>query len=98
MRIAVGEYRLSPEARDDLIELWGYVRSQSGSERRADASLRAVLDTIERITVFPGMGTERDRFGPGVLAFATGSWLVLYRERPGGIEVVRVTGAHRDIV
>ena len=92
----MAEFKLSPEADDDLVEIWGYVFEQSFSDDRADRVVRRLYETFARIAEFPNMGSQRDHFGQSVLAFADRAYLILYRVGDGRIEVVRVTGAQID--
>ena len=91
-------YTLSEAADADLLDIWGYVFELAQSYERANKTVGELHKTFARLAVFPSLGGHRDRFGPNVLAFAKGNYLVLYRVSPGGIEVVRVTGADADVL
>jgi plasmid stabilization system protein ParE len=94
----LSEYSLSPEADHDLVEIWCYVFELSHAPERADRAVRELETLFGRIAEFPKIGVAHEVYGPGVMLFPGDRYYVLYRERPGGIDVVRVTGADSDLL
>lgn len=90
-------YFLSEKAKSDLEDIWWYVFSFEGSDRRADATLDAIRLTLGRLAERPTLGRTRDWLNPGQLAFPSGSYLIVYRASPEGIEVARVGGGDEDL-
>jgi toxin ParE1/3/4 len=76
-------YLLSPDALQDLQDIWDFVAFDS--ESSADQLEHDFFNTFEKLARQPGMGhsrsdlTERD-----VRFWSTGSYLIVYRERPEG--------------
>lgn len=44
----------------------------------------------------PGMGRPRDDLSLNIRTFPLGSYLIIYREVSGGIEIARVLSARQD--
>jgi toxin ParE1/3/4 len=89
------EIKRSPLLRDDLIEIWLYIAQDN------PAAADRVLDKLEQkfsiLAANPRIGRLRSDIGPDVRSFAVGNYIVLYRERTGGIEIGRVIHGKRDL-
>lgn len=90
-------YKLAAAADADLLEIWAYVFDLAGADGRANRVVRELHETFARLAEYPELGGYRDRFGPGVLVFPKGQYLVLYRVSVDSVEIVRVTGADSDV-
>ncbi|HZL00817.1 MAG TPA: type II toxin-antitoxin system RelE/ParE family toxin [Caulobacteraceae bacterium] len=90
-------YSISPEAREDLDELAGYIArdSLSAAERVIDAIDEAFVALAAR----PGMGHRRGDLTRRAVRFWTvmGRYMIAYRKHCEGIEIVRVFGPGRDV-
>lgn len=85
----------SPRAREDLIELWTHIAADnpSAADRmldRIEAKLRLLADT-------PRLGPARPDIAEGLRLFPIRRYVVLYRELPDGIEIVRVVHGMRRL-
>lgn len=85
----------SPRAREDLIELWTHIAADnpSAADRmldRIEAKLRLLADT-------PRLGPARPDIAEGLRLFPIRRYVVLYRELPDGIEIVRVVRGMRRL-
>lgn len=85
----------SPLAEADLEEIWLYI-AQDAPEQ-ADRVVREIANKSSLLGDQPGVGTTRDELLPGLLSFPVGAYLIFYRKRERGIEVVRVLHGARDI-
>ncbi len=60
-----------------------------------------VLDRIEKkcrsISDFPEMGRRREELGKGLRSFPVGKYVIFYRPRADGIEIIRVLHGARDL-
>ena len=79
---------------EDLIEIWIYIAQDDA------AAADRVLDEIEgKFSVLldhPRLGPSRPDIAPDLRYLPVGSYLILYREIPDGVEIVRVVhGARR---
>lgn len=86
---------LSPEAHADLDEIWLHVAAESleAADKLID-ELRAKCDSL---SVLPSAGRDRSDFFPGARTVPYGNYLILYRERAGWIEVLRIVHGMRDL-
>jgi len=94
----VSAYVVSPQARQDLIEIAEYV---------ADVDLDAAFRLRDRLfaafallAARPGLGHVRDDLAPSRLRvrfWPVGRYLVIYRQAGAAIQIVRVLSAYRDI-
>lgn len=85
----------SPQAEADLEEIWLYIAHDS--PERADHVVREIAKRSSMLGDQPGVGTMRDELLPGLFSFPVGSYVIFYRKRERGIEVVRVLHGARDI-
>ena len=89
-------YRISRPARDDLDEIWRYSAAAWGPER-ADAYLDAILSRLAWLTVHKPLWRERNAIAPGLYSYPQGRHIILFRERSGAMEVVRILHDRMDI-
>jgi len=85
-------------AREDLIEIWRYIASDSG-EQRADKYLRRLNDVITYLAQQPLTGRARPEIQEeGIRSFPAESHVVFYIASVEGIELVRVIHGSQDLV
>ena len=89
-------YVLSPEALQDLQDIWDFITLDN--ENAADQLEDEFFSAFEKLSRQPRMGhirpdwTERDaRFWP------VGSYLIVYRERTGALQILAILHGSRDI-
>jgi toxin ParE1/3/4 len=88
-------YRLSGEARNDLIRING-----STFEDNPQAANRFLQDfdrKCQLLAQFPEMGVKWRELHPPLRSFPVGKHLIFYRPVRGGIEVVRVISGYQDL-
>jgi plasmid stabilization system protein ParE len=88
-------FKLSPEAAEDIREIWAYIAADS---IKAARHLRLqIFEACQRIADNPGIGHSReDLTEKPVLFWPTGSYLIIYIARKP-VEIVRVLHGARDI-
>ena len=88
-------FKLSPEAAQDIREIWAYIAADSiKAARRVRLQ---ILDACQRVARNPGIGHSReDLTDKPVLFWPTGSYLIVYAARKP-VEIVRVLHGARDI-
>jgi toxin ParE1/3/4 len=91
----VAELRISPRARDDLIEIWSYIADDSVTN--ADAFIDRLYETVESLGRNPGLGRHREEFALGIQSFPFGRYLIFYRALTNSVEIIRVLHGARDI-
>jgi toxin ParE1/3/4 len=80
--------RLSPEAEADITAIADYVATEN--PMAADHLVDRLHAQCHRLGSFPKLGASRDDVRPGLRLFPVGNYLLLYREVPQGVEIVRV--------
>jgi toxin ParE1/3/4 len=82
-------------AREDLIAIWAHIAKDS--PQAADRVLDRLEEAANRLADTPQIGPARDDIRPGLRYFVCGPYLLLYRIREGGIEIVRAVHGRRDL-
>jgi plasmid stabilization system protein ParE len=91
----VKRFKLSPEAAQDIREIWAYI---AGDSIKAARRIRLqIFDACQRIAENPEIGHRReDLTDKPVLFWPAGSYLIIYAARKP-VEIVRVLHGARDI-
>jgi toxin ParE1/3/4 len=87
---------LSPEADEDLIEIWGYL-AREASERVADRQLQQIDATCARLKAWPYSGRKRDDLLAGMRSVPIRPYVLFYRIHGDAVEIVRVLHGRRNI-
>jgi len=91
----VSTYRLTPDAEQDLDDIWLYIAADSS--RNADLFEDRLFGTFDRLAAMPGIGHRRpDWTDKPVLFFPVGQYLIVYRET-APLEIVRVLHGARHM-
>jgi len=89
-------YVLSPDALQDLQDIWDYVALDSVDA--ADQLEDEFFNAFEKLARRPRMGhTRRDLTERDVRFWPNGSYLIVYREHPDALQIVAVLHGARDI-
>jgi toxin ParE1/3/4 len=88
---------LSNRAVADFKRIWRYIALDDADA--ADRVLLAIDAKIERLRIFPEIGTPRDEIRPGARTLVHGAYLVLYAYDPisDTVEIVAVVEGQRDL-
>lgn len=90
-------YLLAPEAAQDLVEIWRYIKTES-SAAVADRVERVILEQIVFLARTPGAGHWRKNLtDEPVKFFPVYSYLIVYRPETKPLEIVSVLHGHRDV-
>jgi len=93
----LSRYILSPAAAGDLVQIWRYIRDR-GSEEAANRVEVAILRTISKLAASPGIGYRRpDLVSSDVRFLPIYSYLIVYRESSGPLQVVAILHGAREI-
>ncbi len=89
-------YQLSPEARDDLQEIWIYIAADNPAA--ADELEADIYRACEVLAGNPGIGHKRpDLTGEPVLFWPVrGRYLVIYQKKTQPLTIVRILHGARD--
>ncbi len=91
----MARYTKRPRAEADLLEIWLYIAQDS--PRAADRLLDRIEAQCRLLADNPRLGRARPEIAPDARAWIVGRYLILYRARDDGIEVVRVVHGAREI-
>jgi toxin ParE1/3/4 len=90
----LARFTRTAQAEEDLIDVWTYVAKDNLGA--ADRVLDRIDEVCASLAENPRLGPARPDLAEGLRYFVAGSYLVIYREAPGGVEIVRVVhGARR---
>ena len=83
-------------AAKDLLEIVRYTKRRWGPQqaRRYREELELVL---QKVSVMPEIGREREELAPRVRSFVVGSHVGFYVPRRGGITIVRLLHSRMDV-
>jgi toxin ParE1/3/4 len=91
----VSQFRISPRASADLIEIWSYIADDSVAN--ADAFIDKLYEMLQVLGSQPGSGRGREELAPGMRSFPFGRYVISYRVVTNTMEIVRVLHGSRDI-
>jgi antitoxin ParD1/3/4/toxin ParE1/3/4 len=90
-------YTLAPEAGRDLVEIWRYVKKESGQEA-ADRVESVIRSKFAYLAELPGAGHwRRDLTSAEVRFFSVYSYLIVYRPESRPLEIVSILHGSRDV-
>ncbi|HEV2763328.1 MAG TPA: type II toxin-antitoxin system RelE/ParE family toxin [Pyrinomonadaceae bacterium] len=87
--------KIAAAAEEDLKEIWVYV-----AEHNPEAAHRLIKDITRRFAVLrehPQMGREQNKLLVNLRSLAVRNYVIFYQPFEGGIEILRVLHASRDI-
>lgn len=91
-----GERTLRPRAKRDLAQIWRYTAA-TWSIQQADAYLREIESSMDRLTVEDNLDTPSEAGGPGCFKRRVGSHVIFYRRSATGVDVIRVLHGRMDV-
>ena len=90
------EYRLTPLARSDLVEIWAYT-CETWSPDQADRYHGQIITALESFVQNPDHGRDMNHVRPDYRRGTVGSHFIFYKKTAYGIEVIRILHQQRDI-
>jgi toxin ParE1/3/4 len=85
----------SPDARNDLIEIWLYIAQEN--QAAANRLIASIEEKLNLLSDSPQMGQTREDLAPLIRSFPVSKYLLFYRPISDGIQLVRVIHGARDI-
>jgi toxin ParE1/3/4 len=92
----MARYRIARRADSDLDDIWLSI-AQRESPVAADHVLTRLYEAFVSVSLSPGIGAPRSRFGPHLRMFPVFEYLIFYRPANDGIEIARVLHGKRNI-
>jgi toxin ParE1/3/4 len=88
---------LRQSARDDLREIYDYIRQQGGFGKTAKAYIRRIRDRCHKIGDIPLGSVSRDDLGPGIrMAVFERSVVILYTVDDDTVWITNILSGGRD--
>jgi len=91
-----GRVRWTSRAECDLEEIAYHIGVTESDPRVATALIDAICAKCEGYANQPEMGTLEEHLGDGLRCFVSRPFVVVYRRREDGIDIVRVVHGSRD--
>lgn len=91
------DFRITPRARDDLINIARYTLGIWGRQQR-DVYLRNLDERFQWLAENPRLGKSRPDVQEGYYSFPQGSHLVFYITRDNGIDIIGIPHQNMDIL
>jgi toxin ParE1/3/4 len=89
-------YRLSPEAKKDLLNIRAYTQKKRGNQQ-AQKYIDALEKRCNDLARNPHLGRERPEIKPGYRSIAEGKHVIFYRADDSSIEILRIPHGRMDI-
>ena len=89
------ELTLSPEAEQDLIDIWSYIAENSPTN--ADKYIDKLYSKSSLLADNPDIGTPYTKLIDELYRFPVDHYLLFYRKYSDGIEIIRILHSSRDI-
>ena len=87
--------RRTKRANNDLIAIWRHIALDNPAA--ATAQLTEIERKLRLLSFFPKIGRKRDDIRKGLRMFPCDSYVILYRETAGSVEIVRAVHGARDL-
>ena len=92
----MGEVRLSRLAQRDLLEIWFHIAADKGPAT-ADHWIDRIEARCRQLAEFPESGPPRPDIAGAARMLVIARWLALYEITKGGVRIMRVVDAARDL-
>ncbi len=86
---------LSPDATQDLDDIWDYIATNNQSA--ANKVIDEIATQFELLRQMPEAGRSRSELQMGLRSFPVGRYLIFYRPSATSVEIVRVLHSARDV-
>ena len=89
------KYFLSTQAHADVEEIVSYIAEDN--YEAAERTLEKFRSKFQRLAEFPMTGSPRPELGAELRSLAVGAYIIFYRPRVFGVEILRVLHGNRDL-
>jgi plasmid stabilization system protein ParE len=92
----MSQFTLDREVPGDLDEIWNYVGIEKNNPTAAIRQIEMLHDKFALLATHPLLGELREDVGADVRTFVAERYLILYRARDFGVEIIQVVDSARD--
>lgn len=89
-------YRLTPAAKSDLLEIWNYTVETWG-EKQAEKYLLDIEFKLEQLAANPKLGRQRPEISPGYYSFPVSKHIIFYLHSDNHIDIIGILHGRMDI-
>jgi toxin ParE1/3/4 len=89
-------YRLTPAAKSDLLEIWNYTVETWG-EKQAERYLLDIEIKLEQLAANPKLGRQRPEISPGYYSFPVEKHIGFYLYSGNHISIIGILHGRMDI-
>ena len=89
-------YRLTPSAKSDLIEIWNYTVETWG-EKQAEKYLQDIEDKLNQLAANPELGRQRPEISSGYYSFSAQKHIIFYLHSDNHIDIIGILHGKMDI-
>jgi toxin ParE1/3/4 len=93
----LGEVRLSRLAQRDLLEIWFHIAAADKGPHTADHWIDRIEARCRQLAEFPESGPPRPDIADDPRMLVIARWLALYEITTGGVRIMRVVDAARNL-
>jgi len=86
---------IRPRAVLDLADIWSYIAEDSVDH--ADRFAALINRHFRTLARQPNMGRSRPELATNLRSLPLGHYILFYRPRPGGVEIIRVLHGARNV-
>lgn len=90
------DYRLTPAAKSDLLEIWNYTAEIWG-EKQAEKYLLDIEVKLERLAANPQLGRQRPEIKSGYYSFPVKKHILFYLQSGNFIDIIGILHGRMDI-
>lgn len=91
----MAKYQMNSKAEEDLLDIWSYIAENNPTN--ATKLIRTFHQHFTLLAENTRIGRVRPDIAPTLRYFPVKRYLILYREIPDGVEIMRVVHGSRDI-
>ena len=93
----MAEFYITDAAAEDIEHHWNQYIERGGSESNADSWVLELFKGFQNLADFPDIGTPRNYLPPRVLALPHNTYIIVYRKRSEGIDILNVVYGGMDL-
>ena len=93
----MADFYITDAAAEDIEDLWeGYIE-RGGSVSNADLFVLDLFKSFQNLADFPDIGLSRDYLPPTSLTFTHKQYIIVYRKRQDGVDIINVLYGGMDL-